>query len=153
MACWLNGMQAMHTCCKERRWYPLHQSPSYREQIRYAAMQGLKHHCVVDCNSSRPNPPSATLCTTRSIFACFGLGSTIQKSTRGCSRQTVVAACRYGGICHRFTPTNSISEHAYTPFACRTGVAGPATSHSKGDDMCICIAQCTSSPPRLPVCM
>ena len=116
-------------------------------------MQGLEHHCALDCNSSRPNPPSATLCTTRSIFACFGVGSTIQKSTRGCSRQTVVAVCLYGGICHRFTPTNSISDHAYTPFACKTGVAGLATPHSKGDDMCICIAQCTSSPPRLPVCV
>ena len=38
------------------------------EQIRYAAMQGTYHRCAVDCNSSRLNPPSATLCTTRSIL-------------------------------------------------------------------------------------
>lgn len=58
-------------------------------------------------------------------FACFGLGSTIQKSTRGCSRQTVVAVYLYGAFATVFTPTNSISEHAYTPLlqngCCRSG--------------------------------
>jgi hypothetical protein len=49
------------------------------------------------------------------LFACFGLGSNIQNPTRGRRRQAVVAVHIYGGICHCFTPTSLIPEHACMP--------------------------------------
>jgi hypothetical protein len=52
------------------------------EQIRYAAMQGTYRRCAVDCNSSRLNPPSATLCTTRSILLVSDLDA-LYRSRRG----------------------------------------------------------------------
>ena len=78
------------------------------EQIHYAAMQGIAPLCRrLQLFSAQPSERH-TLHNPQH-FACFGLLGTIQKSTRGRSRQAVVDVYLYAGICHYFTPTGSIS--------------------------------------------
>ena len=67
-------------------------------------------------------------------FACFGLGSTIQKSTRGCSRQTkqpwlFIYTTAFATVSHPQTRSRIMP----TRLCCNTDVAGLARSRSKGD--------------------
>ena len=110
------------------------QSRSYRKQIRYAAMQGIYHRCAVDCNSSRLNPPSATLCTTRSILLVSGC-EVLYRSRRG------VATVKQSWLLI-YTAAFAIVSHPQARFRCicpsvwKPEIAVLPTSQSQGDAIC-----------------